>query len=225
MHRDSDDEATLSANSFQYEPEAPKMDDPVKEMRRAVAVVSTSSNRRLCVDAFHTWQLQSVSKQAAQQKALHVFLKRKLRKRTTRAPEIERLEDDALRNARTAPLTSKEQKSGRGGDHYPTDGEDEDSKLVPLKLRLPLEAYLPRRAKASRAPLNSQVVLSELPVKPLIPEDPVADAESESTKWHSVATVTTTSSLNKHKASSKYNKLHAAGIARKAREPERQVEE
>lgn len=217
--KDSEDDETKSANSIQDDLILPKMDDPVKEMRRAVAVVSTSSNRRLCVDAYHTWQLNSVSKQAGQQKALHVYLKRKLRKRTTRAPELERLEEDALRNARIAPLKDKDDKASLGDDQGPAAVDDEGAGLVPATVRLPLEAYLPRRLKSNKTALAPEDVLAHIPIRPDLPGSPVEE-NGDSWKLLPVPTVMS-SSLNRHKPSSRYNKLHAVTAARRNRESER----
>lgn len=215
--RESDGEQTVSETSMPCEPEVPVIENPIAEMRKAVSRCGSEFSRRTIVDSFHTWQLQAVSRQAAQQKALHVYLKRKLRKRTARAPELDRLEDEALRNARTATVKAK---SGdkEGEDDEVEDEEiekagddDDDTKFVPSKLRLPLEAYLPRRVRANKIPIAPNDALKLIAPQPHLPgeTDQVEDTDK---RWMEMKTVSTFSLLNKQKNGSKQKtarSLHA----------------
>lgn len=213
--RESDGEQTVSENSAQFEPEAPVIDDPMAEMRKAVAKCGSEFSRRAIVDSFHTWQLQAVSRQAAQQKALHVYLKRKLRKRTARTPELDRLEEEALRNARTATVKAKS--SDKDGNEMDDKIEavgvgSDENKLVPSKIRLPLEAYLPRRVRASKEPTEPEDVLMLLPPQPRLPGEADHSAGDSGKPWMEMRTVSTSSLLNKQKNGSKQRtarSLHA----------------
>lgn len=200
--KDSDAEQTLSASSAQYEGECPVPENPSIQMKKELDNYYPEMNRRFIVDSFHTWQLQSVSRQAAQQKALQVFLKRKLRRRTGRAPEIERVEEDALRNART--VTVKTGLKDNNGERKETFAglEDEAEDIVPSKLRLPLEAYLPRRVTTTKRPLSTEEILNMSRLKPHLsgPLSEITEANGDGHQaWMDFPTVTTTSSLNKQK--------------------------
>lgn len=210
--RESDGEQTVSANSMQFEPEAPAVDNPVSEMRKAATRCGSELSRRTIVDSFHTWQLQAVSRQAAQQKALHVYLKRKLRKRAARTPELERLEEEALRSARTATVISK------SGDNDEDDDEDNEiekadeedhANLVPARLRLPLEAYLPRRVSASKVPVAPEDIFKLVPPEPHLPGVAGDKTKNDGQEWMRLPTVSTSSLLNKQKNGSKQKTARA----------------
>ncbi|CDF34708.1 unnamed protein product [Chondrus crispus] len=207
--RESDGEQTASDSSMHFEPEPPSIDDPIAEMARALARCSAEHGPRAVVDSFHTWQLQAVSKQAAQQKALHVFLKRKQRKRAARTPELARLESEALRNARTATVRAKAEKAEREDEEEDDDDvkkpenaseseAEEDRCYVPSKIRLPLEAYLPRRVRADKIPITPEKVFELLPRPGRLPEG--TKEERDENGWVHVETVKTPSLLNKQKA-------------------------
>lgn len=201
--RESDNESTVSAKSVHFDGECPALDNPVLEMKSGVNKCRSMMTRRAVVDYFHTWQLQAVSRQAAQQKALHVYLKRKLRRRTGRAPDTDRLEEEALRNARTATVkTGTSSGGGKKKKETFTALEDEAELIVPSKIRLPLEAYLPRRVKADKRVCPAEDIVLMARVKPHLPGSLSAnmherDAGREG--WMRFPTVTTTSSLNKQR--------------------------
>lgn len=206
--KDSDGDQTASESSMQFEPEAPSVDDPVVEMERAVEKCGAELGPRAIVDSFHTWQLQAVSRQAAQQKALHVYLKRKLRKRAARTPELARLENEALRNARTATVRAKLEKSDDDEDESEEEKRPEhsvvgevgdDHCVIPSKIRLPLEAYLPRRMRAHKVPLTPEQVLDLLPAPGRLGAAAHGEEEGEN-DWVRIDTVKTPSLLNKQKA-------------------------
>lgn len=137
-------ESTASIESVGSAVDAPVVDAAFIDMKYAESELENIENRREKVEAFHAWQLRTVSKQAAQQKALHGFLKRRLRRRTTRSPEWDRLEEEALKNARKA-VTLGAAGAGKGEDAE--ECRMHGNEVVPWKVRLPLEAYLPRRVR------------------------------------------------------------------------------
>lgn len=200
--RESDGEQTVSANSMQFEPEAPIVDNPLSEMRKAATRCGSELSRRAIVDSFHTWQLQAVSRQAAQQKALHVYLKRKLRKRTAKTPELERLEEEALRNARTATVKSKSD-NDREDNEIEKTGEEDGGSMVPSRLRLPLEAYLPRRVSARKVPVAPEDIFNLIPPQPHLLGTTGDRTNSAGNEWMRLPTVSTSSLLNKQKNGSK----------------------
>lgn len=200
--RESDEEQTLSAASAQYEGGCPIPDNPVTKMEKELEKYGPEMNRRAIVDSFHTWQLQSVSRQAAQQKALQVFLKRKLRRRIGRAPEIERLEEDALRNARIITVkTDPDDRNVQRKERF-AGLEDEAEDIVPSRIRLPLEAYLPRRVRTTQRPLSTEDILSMSRPKPHLPGSLSEITEATiggHQAWMYLPTIMYTSSLSKRR--------------------------
>lgn len=194
----SDGEATVSAASVQDDPEYPYVGNPVLEMKAVVQKSADEVNRRAIVDSFHTWQLQSVSKQAAQQKSLQVYLKRKLRRRIAKMPDIERLEEEALTNARRM-VVKVQSEDGTVQDTY-TGFDDEADEIVPSRIRLPLDAYLPRRSKGTaKKPLAVGDVINCVKDKPILPPGFVENGHhsEDDGKWMCFETETQSSSLNK----------------------------
>lgn len=208
-----DGDSTCTLRSTDSVNDAPLVDDPVIDMRRAaVACREQQPSRRDIVDAFHSWQKQAVSKQAAQQKALHVYLKRRLRKRTTRLPEIDRAEEDALRNARhSVPLddeddtddggktvTSKKRSRQKLNSQDPLVIENllHRNTIVPSKVRLPLEAYLPRRVRPGKEKLTVEDVMSIVPDPPRL----TTALKSQGKTWLVLPTVVASSAWNSRKS-------------------------
>lgn len=184
--------STASVRSADSAHVAPSARDPFVELEEAVhACQRGGGDQRSIVQAFHAWQLRCVSKQSAHQKALHIFLKRRLRKRTSRAPEYDRCEEEALRNARGAPRKPGESdvESGEGGgkdvENAPSD--DDTQGPVPMKVRLPLDAYLPRRIRSGVDLVTASDIINNLPQQPHLPG--AGDGE----KWMALPTVVTAS--------------------------------
>lgn len=209
-----DGDSTCTLRSTDSVNEAPFVDDPVLDMRRAaVACREQQPSRRDIVDAFHSWQKQAVSKQAAQQKALHVYLKRRLRKRTTRLPEIDRAEEDALRNARHAvPLIDEDDTDDEGKtstskkrarqklnmqDPLVIENSLHKNTIIPSKIRLPLEAYLPRRVRPCKEKLTVDDVISIVPDPPRL----TTALKSQGKTWLTLPTVVASSTWNSRKSS------------------------
>ncbi|KAI0562449.1 hypothetical protein FGB62_59g031 [Gracilaria domingensis] len=159
-------ESTMSMESSRSEADVPIVDSPYADLRKAVNACELQNSRRDMVDWFHSWQLRAVSKQAAQQKALHVFLKRRLRKRTTRSPEHDRMEQDALRNARLAIPEGKESEMPSPSELPPEFDVMNEDFIVPNVIRLPLEAYMPRRMAAVGGAITREELLSIVPRPP-----------------------------------------------------------
>lgn len=76
--------------------EAPLIEDLVFEMYRVVKACQEQQTNRTDFEAFHTRQKIAVSSQAAQQKALQMYLKRRMRKLTARILEVYRSEEETL---------------------------------------------------------------------------------------------------------------------------------
>lgn len=215
-------ESTQSVKSVESLCDLPAVSDPVSEMNKVVLSCHEHfTNRREIVDSFHSWQLKNVSKQAAQQKALHIYLKRKLRKRTTKAPEIERAEEDALRNARQlVSFTDEDGGDEEGGGKKrrklgnavdakkKIDGLKAESKLhgnviVPYKVRLPLDAYLPRRVRPGRDKLTVDDIMTIVPDPPRMTNV----LKSQGKGWISLPTVSPSAHWNSRKSKSNHNEL------------------
>lgn len=242
MAQMNDTDSTVSLKSTDSSGEAPVIDDPVFEMWRAVTTCQDQqSNRRDIVDAFHSWQKSAVSKQAAQQKALHVYLKRRLRKRTTRLPEVDRSEEEALRNARRGLDDDEEEDNNKnnknknknnanggsvGGDDKVNNEQrqaatrrktneliEENSlhgnTLVPSKVRLPLEAYLPRRVRPARDKPTVDDLWSIVPDPPRLP----TALKSQGKSWLTLPTVNPSSEWNSRKSSTTAGTVATATMA------------
>lgn len=164
----NDAESTVSIDSNLSVSEEPQVDSPIIALQKARISCGEMPSRREIVDSFHSWQLRIVSQQAAQQKALHVFLKRRLRKRISRAPDYDRMEDEALRSCRNPGSTKVEKQEEEN-----VSGEQvwDETNVVPSKIRLPLEAYLPRRARATTRTVSVREILEKMPLPPQYPKD------------------------------------------------------
>lgn len=200
-----DEESTASIKSFVSVAEPPIVECPFIDLQKAMRSNSVLNSRRDMVDSFHSWQLRTVSKQAAQQKALHIFLKRRLRKRTARSPEYDRMEKEALRNARNSTVKSSKKENGDGDGGQETTVEDElnGNFVVPGKLRLPLEAYLPRRVRPGKTKLTPDDILDMLPVAPDFPESAVTLNRVGDKNWVALPTVTASSEWNTRKSNTR----------------------
>lgn len=194
----ADDESTVSLNSCTSDTEPPVVDSPFADLRKAIAACDLQPNKRDMVDWFHSWQLRAVSKQAAQQKALHVFLKRRLRKRTTRSPEHDRMEEESLRNARLAIFADDKLEDQLHEHGHVLDPINEDF-TVPNKVRLPLEAYMPRRMSSNSRALTPQELLAMVPPAPQLP-DVFHNGKTPKEQWMTLPTVTASSQWNSRKS-------------------------
>ncbi|PXF48171.1 hypothetical protein BWQ96_02123 [Gracilariopsis chorda] len=201
----SDGESTMSLNSSSSDMLAPYVDSPFADLKKAIAASDLQPSRREMVDWFHSWQLRAVSKQAAQQKALHVFLKRRLRKRTTRSPEHDRMEQEALRNARLAVDQQNEKQNGRGTtEDLPADFDFvNENFIVPNKIRLPLEAYMPRRMAANGTSMGCGELLEMVPTAPQLPSDMHNGHNQKDDKWLALPTVAVSAQWNSRKSNSR----------------------
>ncbi|CAN8067921.1 unnamed protein product [Agarophyton chilense] len=194
-------ESTVSMDSSTSEADIPVVDSPYADLRKAVAACDLQPSRRDMVDWFHSWQLRAVSKQAAQQKALHVFLKRRLRKRTTRSPEHDRMEQEALRNARLAIRLSDKDGEMRTPNDLPPEFDliNEDF-VVPNEIRLPLEAYMPRRMVANGEAISREELLSIVPQPPQELDSTTGMDQTQGDKWMRLPTVLASAQWNSRKS-------------------------
>lgn len=204
-----DVESTMSLNSTSSDMLAPFVDSPFADLKKAVAACDLQPSRREMVDWFHSWQLRAVSKQAAQQKALHVFLKRRLRKRTTRSPEHDRMEQEALRNARLA--VDQRNAKDNTAHHLPADFDFVNHNfIVPNTIRLPLEAYMPRRMAANGASMTCSELLQMVPAAPQIPSDMRNGHDQTYDKWLALPTVAVSAQWNSRKSNSRRRLLQSS---------------
>lgn len=197
-----DDATTASIHTVETGSPVPEAVDPLESMREALDLArETPGGKRAIVDAFNAWQLRTISAESSHQKLLHGYLRRKLRKRASRMNERERTEEDALRNACSAPPVPSDGWSsppdgaessvdafaaaGRARKKYDSDDEsedgveppkkklkDSDDLIVPSKVRLPLESYMPRRVKKSNKCLRVNELLAKLPSPPRLQGTP-----------------------------------------------------
>lgn len=201
----ANDDSTASLQSALSLTEVPTVESPFEDLKKALAAAVMQPSRRDVVDWFHSWQLRAVSKQAGQQKALHVFLKRRLRRRTTRSPEYDRMEEDALRSARCAIVKPKR---GHDDPDHETNVEDEmNGEIVPGKFRLPLEAYLPRRVKSRSIPLTPSQFMHLVPDAPRYPGTSIEKDDDGEQKWMSLPTVTASAQWNARKSTGRRDGL------------------
>lgn len=199
---EQDADSTATIKSIESVVEFPPLDDAVADMRVTLpAIQNRCPSLRDLVDSFHTWQHRIVSHQAAQLKFLHVYLKRRLRKRTSRLVEYERAEEDALRNARCAVRNDeKESNDDPEGQsdavESVTDNRIQGNEVVPFEIRLPLEAYLPRRVKpmsSKSTPVDPRSLLPQAP-RPLHGKSPNGKL------WLTLPTVLASSEWNSRKS-------------------------
>lgn len=150
-------ESTVSVDSVETGSPPPEGIDPLDSLESALerAREAPGGNQGV-VEAFHAWQLKAVSAESNYQKNLHAHLRRNLRKRANRMLDRERLEEDAVRNACSAPGPCMEGEETAASGDLDSEGEDGgsakrfkklDTDAVPNKIRLPLEAYLPKRVR------------------------------------------------------------------------------
>lgn len=199
-----DDESTVSVRTAESVTEPPAVDNPFNDLRIAIAHCSSQPSRRDIVDSFHSWQIRTVSRQAAQQKALHIFLKRRIRKRNARSPEYERMEDDALRSARLIPASMRKEDDDKAGEEdEATEDEVNEGNMVPERLRLPLEAYLPRRVRVRGPVVDPQSIFGLLPDAPHYPGSTVKLDDSGEQKWMTLPTVAASAEWNARKSNTR----------------------
>lgn len=217
--------ATLPSQDSRVD--TPVIDDGIANLERAVESARLQPCARDAVDFLHSWQLRAVSQQAAQLKALHVMLKRRLRKRTTRSPEHDRLEEDALRNARrvkqrTERGKAEEEKYIASNIHTmrpPVKGENLTEKedrlnnnvLVPDEVRLPLEAYLPRRVRPRFIRLRSDVLRDNICPPPQHDGLEVQLSTDGKTEWHVLPTVAASAEWNTRKSNMRPKSTNSRG--------------
>jgi hypothetical protein len=175
---DLEDASTVSIRSVETVSPAPEAVDPLESMRGALERAREApGGKRAVVEAFNAWQLKTISAESSHQKLLHGYLRRKLRKRATRTNERERIEEDALRNACSAPSApADDDPDGLRIDAQPfvdAVGEPSEKKVktldahvVPDKVRLPLEAYIPRRVRRADRCLSVNEFMAKLPKPP-----------------------------------------------------------
>jgi hypothetical protein len=190
-----EDISTVSIRSGGTMSPPPEPVDPVENMHAAMDVVRAEAEKcdggpRSIVERFHNWQRMTISAEANYQKALHSYLKRKLRKRALRSQEHERIEEDALRNACSAVSRiggcadggtedwgdegdagsniEVRKRGGEAGLHGKKRKRMDD--VVPRVVRLPLEAYLPRRVCKANNILTVDQFIHSLPRSPRRPQ-------------------------------------------------------
>lgn len=196
-----DDGTTASAHTDELPSPVPEAIDPLDSMHEAMDRARELAPRghMVVVDEFNEWQLKTISAESNHQKSLHSYLRRKLRKRASRVNERERKEEDALRNACSAPPAptdewstppdgakssvdaragTKRVRTRQGLDASGADLAEreeawirqyEEDIVVPSKVRLPLESYIPRRVRRSDTRLSVDEFLHQLPVPPTEP--------------------------------------------------------
>lgn len=179
------DVRTISAESIESSSPPPGRNDPVRNAQHALGELEYPNNRA-AVNAFHTWQLRAISEEANYQKLLHAYLRRRLRKRSNRAVERERVEEDALRNACSAlPAVDSDGAEGDDGknleDGQPAKkkkkrGIDELQGVAPDEVRLPLESYFPRRVRKADSCSSVDHLIEKLPKAPKSEGIPVWNA-------------------------------------------------
>lgn len=163
----------------------------LRDARETADSAPVDSQKDVLIQEFHAWQLRAISAEASHQKTLHVYLKRRLRKRVLRSQEQDRIEEEALRNACSAP-SKAEIAANRSGhsdeDGTPSaDGRNDSSDggctesntkqsakrrrlqgmVVPSQVRLPLESYLPRRVRRTHTVLAVEDLINGLPQPPV----------------------------------------------------------
>jgi hypothetical protein len=167
-----DDAETASIRSTDSVSPPPEAECPLDKLPDALREAARNNpvDRRAMVDEFHKWQLRTVSSESNHQKALHAYLKRRLRKRVVKTAEHERIEEDALRNACSA--APSDDPLGEGDS---CDDDDEETRaakkqrrleaaIVPDKIRLPLDAYLPRRVSKADRCITVDDLLDDMPI-------------------------------------------------------------
>jgi hypothetical protein len=179
-----EDAETASVHSTESVSPPPERACPLDSMSGAMAELRAKHPQggKALVNAFHAWQLRAVSAESSHQKALHAYLKRRLRKRAVKSAEHERVEEDALRNACSAAPTDDPIGEARGDDAgmEDTDEDDEtravkrqrkiDAAIVPDEIRLSLEAYLPRRVSQADKCITIDELRRIMPKEPEYPE-------------------------------------------------------
>lgn len=149
-------ESTASIASHQSSSPPPASVDARAELRAAMARVRRSrAQGKDAVLRVLDAQRVLVSKVAAAHKAQHAFLKRSMRKRCNRLNEQDRIEDAALRNACSATATTDTQHDCDAGEEC----------VVPIRLRLPLDSYLPRRVRSTPSVYCADDIIRLLPSK------------------------------------------------------------
>ena len=152
--------STESISSFQSDSSTlPEARDAIEEVWSELQLARANPRPRDGIRSFVEWQLRSVSKQSAYYKGIHLQLKKRIRKRATVAITRDKLEDEALRIARLSPLTD----DGKGMEAK--EGDWEGRFLRADLMRMPLEAYLPRRITKHRIVTNPSAIEANL-VKP-----------------------------------------------------------
>lgn len=198
-----DDNSTASLHSIASDAEAPLVDIPFEDLRTAIQHCVTMPSRREVVDAFHTWQLRVVSKQAAQQKALHVYLKRRIRKRSARMPDVQKMEEEALRSARRIPIAQTNGPEVKEDEETALDDRMNHNAFVPHVIRLPLEAYLPRRIRKVKQYISEEELVSTLPAPPHFPGKTVETDENGQDVCMPLPTVAACAEWNARKSTSR----------------------
>jgi len=117
-----------------------------------------------------------ISRIAASHKTRHSYIKRNMRKRSIKLSERTRIEEAALRNAVSA--TGVPGGISATGD---TINNDDGPQVVPNRIRLPLEAYIPKRVHKATRVHTSDEIIAQLPNDAhLLLSADEADAENSS---------------------------------------------
>lgn len=157
--------STASLKSYESTSPPPEACDPLVEAREGIKRARKARSPQEVIRKFHDWQLSLISKQASHQKATHSYLKRRMRKRLNRIVEYDRIEEDAMRNACSAPKKRDSENENPIGTTSPSNGDTgvHHPCIVPATVRLPLEAYLPRRVRSAQTVFTPDDVLQRLP--------------------------------------------------------------
>lgn len=138
----------------------PETHDSAESLDQQFVRANKRRRPRDAIKSFVDWQLRNVSRQSAEQRAYHMYLKRKIRKKASRDIAREKYEEDALRMARLAPLVIDDQGSGLRLERVDWEGDFISQDFM----RLPLEAYLPRRVTRHPPILSPAEVEAALPL-------------------------------------------------------------
>lgn len=191
-----EDASTVSMHSSESSSPPPETVDPLDLLPAAKLQVQNAPDKYQAVEAFHAWQLRTISAESSYQKTLHAYLKRKLRKRVAKSQEQDRMEDEALRNACSAPSNadsprvsdssddnawrhSAQEIAQRSGKRVQPSTQTKsrssgpskkqkgmDDDIVPGKIRPSLEAYFPVRIRRALSVVPLEELLSKVPSTP-----------------------------------------------------------